>query len=377
MNNKNNHCRHYSVSARLVTALILQFMMMAVVQASASWQGEWKINNKEQYMAFTIDNARGSTFRMDYDEGIGINGLSFTANGSISGNTATVPYTDRSGSSCQLKLELLEDSGRKRIKTSNCALSQYNEGAQIHTFVPESEKLFYKAGFNCAKAGTPIELMICNTQSLADADRTLGSLYKALKQSLAGGDKKQLGTHQRDWLKHRDSQCGNMKADALEFCLRKHYGKRLMQLHAQKHHGISHQGGPSHAFYQAVHAASGNRNNTTDSMMDQGLGLWLGGRINRRLADTGSYEMHTVTIDDNLIVMEGMYASDPSKGFDPASQGNGIIIVMTKTKETWVGLNHYGETILFHPRNRDAGKSPQAISTWLKEYGKPELKAVF
>jgi len=61
-----------------------------------------------------------------------------------------------------------------------------------------------KAGFDCALASTPVELMICGNDALAEADRTMAWRYFAVRADLQGRARQQLLASQRRFLARRD-----------------------------------------------------------------------------------------------------------------------------------------------------------------------------
>lgn len=60
--------------------------------------------------------------------------------------------------------------------------------------------------FDCKAASTPVEKAICADPKLADADREIAGLYKALQDLSAAADRDRLRTEQRAWLAQRN-QC--------------------------------------------------------------------------------------------------------------------------------------------------------------------------
>ena len=61
-----------------------------------------------------------------------------------------------------------------------------------------------KAGFDCRSAATPVEDMICGSDALAEADRTLSQRYFAARHSLGSQAKARLLVEQRRFLARRD-----------------------------------------------------------------------------------------------------------------------------------------------------------------------------
>lgn len=81
-------------------------------------------------------------------------------------------------------------------------------------------------GFDCAKAKTPVEHVLCSKEddTLAWLDRTLARLYEQTR-SAPGADVATLTVAQRRWLVTRDSCHGD--AATLRACLRPLYWRRI------------------------------------------------------------------------------------------------------------------------------------------------------
>jgi uncharacterized protein len=76
--------------------------------------------------------------------------------------------------------------------------------------------------FDCTKASTTVEKMICTDSELAGLDRAVARLYAGIPRS-AKSDRLQLWTSQADWLKERDA-CSDKD------CLVGSYDSRLFDL---------------------------------------------------------------------------------------------------------------------------------------------------
>ncbi len=95
-----------------------------------------------------------------------------------------------------------------------------------------SQRAAYRAGFDCQKASTPPEHMICGSRVLARADLELGEIYKTVREKLGPPEQAQLTGAQRAWLKERDAQCVKVgKADGP--CMGSAYANRLAALKKQ------------------------------------------------------------------------------------------------------------------------------------------------
>jgi uncharacterized protein len=83
--------------------------------------------------------------------------------------------------------------------------------------------LLLAASFDCAKAKTPVEKMICADEELSALDDQMDGVYKAAFRRCEDQDKEQLKIAQRQWLKERNA-CGDTP------CIRKSYEARLLLL---------------------------------------------------------------------------------------------------------------------------------------------------
>ena len=81
--------------------------------------------------------------------------------------------------------------------------------------------------FNCAKASSSVEKLICNDAELADLDRSLSSLYSRVLENVSAADKKLLKAEQQGWVKGRDD-C--WKSDDMRGCVQREYRYRIDEL---------------------------------------------------------------------------------------------------------------------------------------------------
>lgn len=85
----------------------------------------------------------------------------------------------------------------------------------------------FRAGFDCDRAGTPVELAICGNELLAAGDRELNRIYRELLEALPPERQRALRSEQRAWLTRRNRECldGN---DVITVCLARLYSDRLV-----------------------------------------------------------------------------------------------------------------------------------------------------
>lgn len=358
---------------------LLYIISSAAYAANNDWVGEWKINDKNKYMSFEIKSNAKTGFDFLYDEGIGINGISFDGTVNLSkNNIAFVDYFYR-GKQCKLKLQLLIRKNNKKLSLSGCELDSYDEEPDIKkVFVPKAQKLYFKAGFNCAKASTKNEVAICESKVLAKADKKLGGLYKVLRKKLSSKNRNRLKSEQRKWIKDRNSSCKQKNDNELNYCLRRYYGKRILELNILRDYRVWHTGKLAYStFYDVKVAKKKQKSKLNFHPLDNGLGLWLGGVMKRRLTDSGSYEIQEEEFIDNSYILSGPYSSNPTEGFDPMSSGNRIFIEFSSVAGIWIGLVSYSDKYIYIPKNKTISDAPAKLKIWMKSFDKPKIINAF
>lgn len=87
-----------------------------------------------------------------------------------------------------------------------------------------------RPSFDCAKAGTPVEKLLCSDAELADLDREMASIYREVRGSLAGPAKAALKDEQVAWIRER-GRC-SAKPD-MAGCVRSLFVSRMSVLRAR------------------------------------------------------------------------------------------------------------------------------------------------
>ena len=87
----------------------------------------------------------------------------------------------------------------------------------------------YRAGFDCDKATTPVEIAICKNELLALGDLEMNMLFSELMTDVAPGQDTPLRVSQRDFLRQRDSECQE-NSDVDITCVARLYADRLVFL---------------------------------------------------------------------------------------------------------------------------------------------------
>ena len=88
--------------------------------------------------------------------------------------------------------------------------------------------LAHAASFDCDKASTTVEKLICSNDKLSKLDDELAEIYSSAAKEKKGGDK--IRNSQREWLKSRDdcaSSPFSKKKDWLASCVQHEYEYRL------------------------------------------------------------------------------------------------------------------------------------------------------
>lgn len=88
-----------------------------------------------------------------------------------------------------------------------------------------ADNQIFKTSFDCAKASSEIEKMICHVNDLASQDIELNSIYRSLIASLPQNDKNQLKKTQVDWLLDRNRKCSSLTN--MKDCLENSYQARF------------------------------------------------------------------------------------------------------------------------------------------------------
>lgn len=81
--------------------------------------------------------------------------------------------------------------------------------------------------FDCAKASSDVEKLICKDAELAQLDNSLASLYSTVLKNTPAAEQKSLKAEQRGWVKGRDD-C--WKSDDLRGCVAGEYRARIAEL---------------------------------------------------------------------------------------------------------------------------------------------------
>jgi uncharacterized caspase-like protein len=73
-----------------------------------------------------------------------------------------------------------------------------------------------RASFDCGKAETPQELLLCSDRELAALDRELGDVYQQVLEERSGAARDEAVTEQRRWIALRDQLCPMTQSELLD-----------------------------------------------------------------------------------------------------------------------------------------------------------------
>ena len=371
--------KHDYYLSRIMASLVLLLFFVFSITANAAnnnWIGNWKVNDKNEYAELSIISTDKSEIEFNYDQGLGMNGLVINGKVKVSGNnTAFFEYFENDNTSCRIQARFFQTKNSKKLTLSNCI---FGKGKNAEVFVPKSQKLYYKAGFNCAKASTNVELKICDSKILAASDRSLGVTYKALRKTLSKVDKKRLRKTQRIWMKERNSRCNNKSNKDISYCLKQYYGQRLFALNVLKDYGIWHTGKLIYPVLIDVHNAKKlKKSNSNFDVFDKGLGLWLSGVMKHNLTDSGTYEIQNIEVSVDGYILSGPYTPNPNEGFDPQAFGNKIFIEFSDDNSTWVGIIDRFTNYIYIPKNKTISDASDKFKSLMKELKNPKIINAF
>ena len=98
----------------------------------------------------------------------------------------------------------------------------------------------WAASFDCAKAATPVEKLICDAPELSAVDEDLSAVYKRIIGGVPQDDRQSIRSHQGEWLRFRDARCrvpvnpDGLAREASIDCLHEKYRQRIWQLEAMR-----------------------------------------------------------------------------------------------------------------------------------------------
>ena len=87
-----------------------------------------------------------------------------------------------------------------------------------------------KPTYDCAKAASEVEELICQDDELAGLDHKIAEVYKAAVKNMSGEELKTLKAMQRGWIKGRN-EC--WKAEDIRYCTQFEYESRITELQIQ------------------------------------------------------------------------------------------------------------------------------------------------
>jgi uncharacterized protein YecT (DUF1311 family) len=363
-------------SAAVVLVLIL--LHGPAWAQKSPWEGAWRSKNPQQSLTVTLSAVTAQGFAMAFDEGTGMNGLSGEGAGRFSGpSAATAALKTSLGDNCAATLKL----AGAELTVSGCTLGNELEG-DTFVFVSAASPKFFQAGFDCAKAGTVLEKLICGSRALAALDKALAETYGALRKKLSAADQETLRAEQRAWLAGRDKACAAAADETGQArCLKRHYGSRLFAVRAWEQLGLHLTGEPAFANVSAAAKAAllvANGRRGAD-LLGLGLGPWLNGHVSHSLLETDYVEDFKTSVGAEEVVQTALLNPDPTQGFDPQGRDRRVIVVAHATQGLWFGDTYAGAR-LYAPPGKSLKDAPPALKPWLAALpaaeGRPQVQLV-
>lgn len=90
----------------------------------------------------------------------------------------------------------------------------------------------YSASFDCNKASTETEKLICSDKYLGYFDEDLGNVYTSLMATFSSPERSQIVLEQKEWIKKRNSECVSVKD------CKKSYKTRISKLRKKLDEGV-------------------------------------------------------------------------------------------------------------------------------------------
>jgi len=122
------------------------------------------------------------------------------------------------------------DSEESSEGNSEGSDEENTDGKDENVIASEDNREWVTASFDCEKAKSPVEQLICREAKLSDADGRLGKLYLELQHSLSPAQVVDLREEQKKWLKVRNQQLLKCAEDVQ--CAVAVYEQRLRELAA-------------------------------------------------------------------------------------------------------------------------------------------------
>jgi uncharacterized protein YecT (DUF1311 family) len=340
----------------------------AWAQADRSpWVGEWNVPKREGYNFVEITKATATQLEGAYNEGVGINGVSFEFKATLTSPTKAKGEGKRMGDKCALTLELKGEGIRRTLTLGGgCELAAMSESQESLTFLPKGAKSYFEASFDCNKAASPVEIAVCESWVLATSDKAVGGHYSDARKSLDQAGQTRLRDAQRAWVKTRDGECAS-QAKELERCLMRHYGLRQFQLYALVKYGLWLDGAPDFKMVSAVAQAARKKDGKVPSLLDSGLDLWLSAHTSATLqSNLGSLEADPAPeLTASAFIVRANYSPNATQGHDPVGSSRVVFIGFYDRQGVWVA-DKYFEPEIFGPRN-SSGPVPSELIKWSKD----------
>ena len=240
-----------------------------------------------------------------------------------------------------------------------CGARGFFEGEYTNSNTPR----VYKTSFNCDQAKTKIEIAICQTPELANADIVLSKLYFQLKAKQLDN----MVNQQKKWIKDRNL-C--TKSTDLNQCLSDKYSDRILSLQQQVITNHPESGTKnstiSYNYDYLLYLAKLSQTTPYDIFQDPPLQNYLKAAFpkdkNNEILSTRFYEIQLKHQDDSLIMITG-----GAPGLYTIYEG---ALLLTNDHLTWlayINIDDDSKTqiIILCPKGVNSTAIPKYLKQWV------------
>lgn len=317
------------------------------------WTGAWKAADPEVYATFEITDVGAAGFTLEWDEGVGIQGVKERGQ-------ATWTGADRARfASEQCTLDLARGAaGRLEATVAEESCFNWSSRATL-TFVRADAPVHQRTSFDCGRAGTRVERAVCADRDLAAADRVLADAYESVRRR-AGGRGAAIQAAQRRWVAERDRDCGALTDP--HRCILLAYGRRILEVRAWPRAPFDAEGRPNVDVLTEVLQSGGARPVSGIRELTAG---YVGG-----IPDEMSLDLHR---EPDGIWLSGCDAPDRSRGFDPQGIGCGRqhYVAFLRNGEIWAAWAD-ADGVAIVPPPKAGQRLPASLLDFQENHGPPD-----
>lgn len=242
-----------------------------------------------------------------------------------------------------------------------CGMQGFFEGEYTNSNIPR----VYKTSFNCDKAKTKIEVVICQSEELAHADKVMAKLYHLLITKRLN----YIFIQQKEWLQDRNT-CS--ASSDLKQCLSNKYRDRILVLQQEFINGSTssqslktNNNVPYNFDYLLFLSKLTDQNPFeiyTDPPLQNYLNVFVPKNTVEKILPAVFYEIRMEYFDDSLIMITG-----GAPGLYTICEG---ALVLTKDHQTWLAYidindDHKKEIVVLCPKSINCDAQPESLKNWV------------